>query len=105
MTDARTPMKRVDYPELFFPPDKIVPPNVPPPSYAAGNSSVTTMCFAYNDTSTHLCGHAGELFAVPPPPGPSPATSALAQVPRAPSPRLPPSLSKYGRRTGVDVLQ
>lgn len=36
MTVARTPQKRVEYPELFFPPDRIVPPNVTKPKYERG---------------------------------------------------------------------
>ncbi len=85
-------MKRVEYPELFFPPDQIVPPNVKPPEYAVANSSVTTMCFAYNDTSTHLCGHAGELFTVPPPGGQS---RESAQVPPAPAPAMSANFSRH----------
>ena len=91
MTDFRTPQKRVEYPELFFPPDKVVPPNVTLPSYAStAGASVTTMCFGYNDASSHLCGHAGELFAVPPPGGPSTSFKGPAPVTPAPTPSYPP---------------
>ncbi len=52
---------------------------------------VTTMCLSYNDASTHMCGHVGELFKVPPPPGQAEKTTS---VPRAPQPAMPAHLSR-----------
>lgn len=71
MTDARTPVKRVAYPDTFVAPDKANPYGerddvIDPPVEASRSGgpdyASVVRCLAYNDASTHLSGHPDELL-------------------------------------------